>query len=1166
MRVFRLQSAAFVLSLVAIAAFVAAGPAPLAVAQTAVTGALSGVVSDATGAVVPNATVTIVNAGTGATQTVTTNADGRYTASNLTPGLYKVSATTTGLQSETTQVNVLVGTTNAANVTVTPTGNKSTIEVTATTLPLVDTQNVALATTFNEQQIQNLPTPGGDVTTVAFTAPGVVVNAGGSYGNFSSDGLPGISNLFVLNGFDNQDPFLNLNNSGSSNLTLGQGELAEATVIQNAYNSQYGRAAGAEINYVTRSGSNKFHGELNYIYNGTLFNANGWFNNLSGTPRPHAVSNEWAANAGGPIIHDKLFFFADYEGLRYVLPDSGYLTTPSPQLEAYTMNTIASEGLPPDVTNFANQTFGLYNTAATKYNAQPVTSAQTALGCGPAAEGGLQGTAAPGGGTFGVDTPCMLQGYASANNFNKESLFTSRIDWTISDKQKIYGRFKVDQGSQPTYTSYINPLFDAVSIQPEYEGQFNHTYVFSPTKTNIFVAAANWYSAYFGPASNADSLAVYPYFGIPDYGVDGSGSPFNAGLSFLGVPDNLTQGRDVAQYQLVDDFVWIKGKHTLRMGENFRRDLVSDYDQRIETVFPTLLVLDLPDFTQFQLGPSNEAYTFNSYSQAFTNAQTAHLALYNLGAYFQDEYQALDKLKLTMGVRVDRTGNPLCHGSCFSNYASGAYGPGSLNDPYIASKGGPINPANSHPFPSVEPMNFQARFGFNYSIDTNTEIRGGAGMFSDLYPASFIDGVIQNFPNYFVPPVTSGIVSPTGAGNVVTAAQTANATVQSGFAAGQGWSAINSSLVAQGVYLSSPPSMGAYFPGEFRVPEYTEYSLQIQRQMGRSDALILTYAGNFGYNEVIQNPFINAYSGTFNPSTGAWTSSGAPMIGGIGNAPANQNYGKITAFTNDSHSNYNAFQANWKHNGHGLVAEVSYTWSHSLDDISNAGVGLPWNGGSVLNQVSPILNGPESLNYSNSDYDIRHNITGDWVYTEPYKWSNRFLNQTAGGWMLSGKTYWRTGEPFSVTSNQASDYSGLGSMLMAQTMPGVNKPSSIAASNPHSCVTNSNCLNPADYVPVGSQTTFGNLRRNALYGPHYVNTDMSLLKTLFRREQTTFQIGAAAYNVFNHANFANPGSTVGASNFGSISSVVSPPTSPYGSFQAAAVTQRVLTVQGKLTF
>src|SRR6185437_2455936 len=514
---------------------------------------------------------------------------------------------------------------------------------------------------------------------------------------------------FVLNGFDNQDPFLNLNNSGSSNLTLGQGEIAEASVIQNAYNSQYGRAAGATINYVTKSGTNKIHGELDYNWNGTMLNANGWFNNFAGQPRPHAVSNEWAANLGGPIKRDKLFFFADYEGLRYILPNSGYFTAPSPQLESYSMNTIANEGLPVDVSNFATQTFNLYNAAVTKYGAKPASDTSTALGCGPAASGGLEGAAAPGGGTFGSNVPCMMEGFASANNVNKESLFTGRIDWSVSSGHRIYGRYKMDRGSQPTYTSYINPLFDAVSIQPEYEGQFNDTASFGSNKTNVFVAAANWYSAYFGPASNAASQAVYPYFGIVDYGLDGSGTSHSSGLSFLGVPGALTQGRDVTQYQIVDDFTWLKGKHTLRLGENFRRDLISDYDQRVNTVFPQLLILDLPDFTQFQLGTSNEFYPFNSFSQAFTSHQTAHLALYNVGVYVQDEFQALSNLKLTMGVRVDRTGNPLCHNSCFSAFRSGPFAAGTLGDAMNSSAGGPIDPARHFAFPSVEPFNFQAR-------------------------------------------------------------------------------------------------------------------------------------------------------------------------------------------------------------------------------------------------------------------------------------------------------------------------------------------------------------------------------------------------------------------------------------------------------------------------
>jgi hypothetical protein len=295
----------------------------VAVAQNAVTGSLTGVVTDTSGAIVPGATVTVTDTATQAVRKLTTNEAGRFSAPLLKPSNYSVSASTAGLQSATTTIAVLVGQVATTDLQVSPTGTIQTVIVSADTGQLTDTQSPALVTTLTEQQVQELPTPGGDITTFAFTAPGVVLNSGGAYSNFSSNGLPGTSNLYVLNGYDDEDPFLNLNNSGSSNLTLGQGEVSEAAVVQNGYSAQYGRGAGAIIDWTTKSGSNAFHGMANYYYNGSILNANDYFRKQSDLGRPKAVSNEWAANIGGPIIKNKLFFFSDYEGLKYVLPASG---------------------------------------------------------------------------------------------------------------------------------------------------------------------------------------------------------------------------------------------------------------------------------------------------------------------------------------------------------------------------------------------------------------------------------------------------------------------------------------------------------------------------------------------------------------------------------------------------------------------------------------------------------------------------------------------------------------------------------------------------------------------------------------------------------------------------------------------------------------------------
>ena len=1159
MRFNRLQNAALVLGLLAVVGFAVNTTAPYAYAQSNVTGGLSGVVADSTGAVVPGAKVVVTDASTDAKQTVTTNAEGRYTVGLLRPGQYKVTASVSSMTSNTLEVTVILGTTATGDIRVTPTGTNTVVEVSESALPLVDTQNIALATTFSQEQIQDLPTPGGDVTTVAFTAPGVVVNAGGQFGNFSSDGLPGISNLFVLNGFDNQDPFLNLNNSGSSNLTLGQGELADATVIQNAYNSQYGRAAGAIVEYTTKSGGNRFHGEALESYNGTVLNANGWFENYTNTPRPHAVSNEWALNGGGPIIKDKLFFFSDYEGLHYVLPAGGFVSLPTAEYEAYTLATI-----PASTASTYQQMFNLYNNAPAYKTATPVTTAGG--GCGS-----LSGAKTPDGSTLGSTAPCVLSAFGQANNINIEWLYTQRIDWNISDKHKIYGRYKMDHGSQPTATSFINPAFSDISIQPEYEGQFNDSYTITPNLINSAVVAANWYTAYFGPESISASQAVLPFFAAFGIGADGSGTPEVGGLSNLGQNPAFPQGRNVTQYQLEEDLSWTHGKHSLKFGANFRRDDFEDFDAQQFTDFPELAVFSLNDIAQGTLnGPNSQYGTFNEFQQNFITNPTAHLALYNVGVYAQDEWQALPNLKLTIGARVDRTGPPLCHGGCFSLYdGSFPNASASYTNPYSSE----VNPANPHPF-GVDSIEFQPRFGINYQFDDKTVLRGGVGLFADLYPAIFVDQVFENFPNDNAVALLASNIQIAGAGSMYANAAAGNTAIAGGFSSGGTVTSINNSLTALGIPFS-PPSLGAVFPPQdFHQPLYLEYSLQLQRQLGKSDGISLTYAGNDGFRELIQNPFLNASSGVYDNPSGTWQMAAAGPLGGLPATPADPSFGNVNGFSNNAHSNYNGLMVTYTHQGHGLTSHLSYTYSHALDMVSNAGVASnePFNGGALPKQLTPAL-GPGNLNYSNADYDIRNDLVGDMVYEEPYRVQNHFINPLVSGWLLGGKEYYRSGEPFSVTNDNA--IGGYQSMSGANLMPEVStfNLTNTCGSNPHAAVTTP-CLDSTQYA--ANQTTFGNLRRNSFYGPHYADTDVTLTKQIVKAEGINFTIGAQVYNVFNHPNFSNPSnsssstpvtaSTLGTASFGLISTTQAPPTSPYGSFENAGVSQRVLVVTGKITF
>jgi hypothetical protein len=1118
-------------------------------AQNAVTGALTGIVTDPTGAVLPGASVKIVDTATNATVTEVTNEQGRYNAALLKPSKYLITVSGSGMVSRPTTVAVLVGQTPNVDLTVSLMGSNTSIDVSAQAAQLTDTQTPASIMTLTESQIQNLPSPGGDITTVAFTAPGVVLNSGGAYGNFSSDGLPGTSNLFVLNGYDDEDPFLNLNNSGSSNLTLGQGEISEAAVIQNGYGAEYGRAAGVIINWTTKSGGNKFHGSANYFYNGSALNANDWFIKQSGESRPHAVSNQWAGNIGGPIIKDKLFFFADYEGLRYVLPASSYAAFPTLAFQQAILNTIPAANIP-----FYQQAFGLYNSSPNFSRAVPVANGSGlnqdstgTMGCGSAALLNLpDGT----GGTFGTTSSCTSSVLGNATNTNKEWLLTGRVDWHISDKNQLFGRYKMDRGTQPTYTSQVSPIFNTVSSQPAYEGQLNDTYILTPHVTNQFIFAANWYTAFFGPANTAATLAAFPTYiaGIFDGGSNGSAG--SQGTLTLGLTNDFIDGRNVSQYQFVDDLSVLKGNHTIRAGFNFRRADITDFDAQQN--FAGTYGLYLGDFASGVLGTVNNtpggSGETSSFTQALTNNKTAYLALYNLGAYVQDEWQAGPRLKLTFGLRLDRTGNPLCNNNCFALY-NGSFPQSNVSTatPYNQL----LNAGQSHPFASVQKINPQGRFGFNYDVtgDGRTVIRGGFGMFTDLYPAGFLDSFIDNLPNVYSPTILAGNVGPATTGGTAAANSLASFNgVEAGFSGG----ASSSTLAAQ-IPSFATPSI-ALTQQEFKNPTYLEFSLQVQHQFTKSDAVILAYAGNTGYDEIVINPGVNAAS-----STG---------FGGLPTAQPDPNFIYAMSYSNAAHSNYNGASVTYKHiDSKGLTVDATYTYSKALDDVSNGGTGEYYNTNSYFSgsryQIDPF--NLRNLNYGLADYDIRNSLQIDFVYDMPFHFQRGFENQLLGGWIVAGKSFYRSGQPFTVyNSNAAPQNTGgtdNGGALVDFINPNINRHCNASAANP-----GTPCFAPSDFVAATAQTDFGNASRNQFAGPHYADTDLTLSKKVYRREALNLQIGANGFNIFNHPNFALPSGNIAGGGLGVITSISAPPTSPYGSFQGAGIGGRVIQVFGKFSF
>jgi len=243
-------------------------------AQSITAGDVVGTVTDPTGAAIPGATVTLANAATNNSQKANTNGDGSYRFAFVAAGTYNLTVTASGFQTQQhPRISVTPGQPTPVNVQLTVAGASQTVDVVEAATAL-QTENADVSTSLTQSMIENLPNPGGDLTYLAQTTPGVVMNTQSGYGNFSAVGMPGTSNLFTINGQNYNDPFLSLNNSGASNLLLGSNDISEANVINNAYSSQYGQYAGTQVSYITKSGTNQFHGEAVYNWNGRAVNAN----------------------------------------------------------------------------------------------------------------------------------------------------------------------------------------------------------------------------------------------------------------------------------------------------------------------------------------------------------------------------------------------------------------------------------------------------------------------------------------------------------------------------------------------------------------------------------------------------------------------------------------------------------------------------------------------------------------------------------------------------------------------------------------------------------------------------------------------------------------------------------------------------------------------------
>ena len=491
--------------------------APYVRGQGETTSAIVGQVTDPSGAAVPGAAVIITSRETGLTRSVNTDADGRFSFPQLKPGAYSVKVEAPGFESQQND-NVFsgLGEKQAVDFVLRLAQSSQSIEV-AGAAPIINTDNANTSTNLSAQALEDLPNPGGDLTYPLQFAPGALINTAGSgndfvggsngYGNVQFNGLPALSNGYIVDGLETNDPLTNLNSGLSTNLVLGLNSISEVTVNTLSYAVDQGRYGASQINYVTKSGSNEFHGNLYELWNGSRLDAANFFTNATpGNHKPRSTVNHFGGSLGGPVVRDKLFFFFDSEWVRIALPIVTATTVPTTVFQNYVLRQLPLGGTDsvtgstyapaPQLVSFYQKLFSLYG----RTTGTPLA----VLGCPFNADSGL----ANGQPTYG--NGCANRQSVSHSSDDHEQVQTLRIDHNIDEKDVTWFRFQADTGLQAAYTDPINPIFNAISPQPLYSVAAGYTHIFSQNVVNYFNPGFSWYESLFAPGDFEKTLAAFP--------------------------------------------------------------------------------------------------------------------------------------------------------------------------------------------------------------------------------------------------------------------------------------------------------------------------------------------------------------------------------------------------------------------------------------------------------------------------------------------------------------------------------------------------------------------------------------------------------------------------------------------------------------------------------
>src|SRR5215471_9697624 len=994
-------------------------------------GNITGIVTDASGAAIPEASVKLESPSTGLTRTAATNAQGEYSFPDLPVGFYTISVSHPGFETKRFEnVEVAVSKTTNLNIQLGVAQQQQVIEVSATAVT-IDTTSTALVGVVDTKTVADLPMNGRDFRQMIKLAPGV------SPPSTSVNGMRTSGNNYQIDGADNNDAFQNaaaVNQGGVSGIagTLLPIEAIDQFSVQSNAGADSGRNGGSAVNLVIKSGTNTLHGSAYYFNRNEALAARSPFQSAT-SPKQVIRNNQFGFSLGGPIAKNKTFYFINGESQLSIANNSLQDTIPSDAWAAAGKNVLAQYGVA----------------------VNPVSL--NLLGLWPAS---------------------TRTGAATANNYlsngrNEYNSFNGiiKLDHNFNEKHSISARYFGGTGTQTADVG--SHLRDFFQVAPSHMHNVSivENAILSPSVVNQLTLGVNYFLQTFNDANTSfNPLALGLNTGVTDPTLIGAPKITISGFDYVGATQPL--GRIDTTGHITDNLTWTRGRHQVKLGGEYRRarlDVFYQINKRGTFVFDgtrgpwasdTSLSNNLRAMADFLAGyPSNSSGAVI----VFGDLQRDYYQN-SFDWWAHDTVRVTPKLSLNFGVRYTYHGVLHDANNNITTFVPGV---------------GFAGPGNG--LGSLYPKdwnNFAPRFGFAY-----TPARNGKTVIRGAYDVPALNFFVANtgLPNGGA----AGVNANPGGPNPVYTVTAKNV------------------MFAPGVPVfgnADPvPPYGAFgISQDFRTPYVQNFNLNIQRQLSSTTVLQAGYVGSLGRKLPVLLD-INQPIGGIRPYAAQY-----PTLAAID-----------TVFS-VANSNYNSLQVQLRQSlRKGLSATFNYTYGHAIDDTSDVRNTLPTNSYDLKDERG------------NSTFDIRHIVTSFVSYQLP---GSRFAPILTKGWQVNSLFTLHGGTPLNILAG--TNRSGTGENrdrvdVVGDPFAGFSSaiPNSLAIQY----ITKAAFANPA----IGS---FGNVGRNALYGPGFGAVDFSVFKTTPIAEKVRAEFRVEIFNLFNRVNYANPNTTYSSSSFGQITS------------------------------